>query len=136
MGYYSTLSFNLDKVIVDKEKIKEVETYFSDYEKEGIVGFYNVKLPVKESNGKTVLENIELDDYCGKFYDDRLFAEKLQKAIKKGTVRLFFVGEDNAMWGYMITSHDVTELEAIFVPVGFVSKIEKHLKEVPNVLRI
>lgn len=117
MGYYSTFSFNLDKVIVDKEKIKEVETYFSDCEKEDVIGFYNVKLPVvEESNGKTVLEDIELEDYYQKFYDDRVFAEKLKDAIKEGTVKLSFIGEDNFIWGYFITSSGVIDLEGMLLP--------------------
>ena len=119
MGYYSTFSFNLHKVIVDKEKIKEVETYFSDYEKKDVVGFCDVKLPAEESNGKTVLKNIEPDDYCGKFYDDRVFAEKLQGVIKEGTVQLSFVGEDGSTWGYELTPDRIIELDGVFVPTGF-----------------
>lgn len=122
MGYYSTLSFNLNKVIVDENKIKEVETYFSDYEKEDVAGFCDVKLPVEENaEGKIELGYIELDDYYRKFYDDRVFAEKLQKTIKEGTVQLSFVGEDGSTWGYEITPNEIIELDGVFVPAGFVS---------------
>ena len=120
MGYYSTLSFNLDRVIVDKEKIKEVETYFSDYEKKDVVGFCDVKLPVEENaEGKTKLRYIELDDYYRKFYDDRVFAEKLQEAIKEGTVQLSFIGEDGSTWGYELTPDRIIELDGVFVPTEF-----------------
>jgi len=122
MGYYSSFSFNLDNVIVDKEKIKKVEKYFSDCEKEDVAGFYNVKLPVeKNAKGKLELKYIELDDYYQKFYDDRLFAEKLQGAIKEGAIRLSFVGEDGSTWGYKITPNEIIELDSVFVPAAFVS---------------
>ncbi len=115
MGYYSALSFDLDKVVVDENKIREVEAYFSDCEKEDVTGFYNVKLPVKDGE----LIDIELEDYYGKFYDDRVFAEKLQEAIKEGTVQFSFVGEDGSTWGYELTPDRIIELDGVFVPTGF-----------------
>ncbi len=115
MGYYSTVSWNLDKAVVDKEKIEEIESYFQNYENENVAGFAGVKLPVDE-NG--LLKDIELEDYHGKFYDDRYFTEKLKEAIKEGVVQLSFVGEDGDTWGYKITPGGVVEMEGILMSVN------------------
>ena len=53
---------------------------------------------------------IELEDYFGKFYDDDKFAILLSKYLTKGTIKLFFIGEDGERWGWEITPNEVHEL--------------------------
>ena len=120
MGYYSTFSFNLDKVVVDKKRIEEIENYFANYENEDVMGFYNVRLPVSDGvDGKSFLQDIELADYYGKFYDNEVFAKKLKDAIKEGVIELSFLGEEGDTWGYIITPGKITVLRGVLIPLDF-----------------
>lgn len=113
MGYYATFDYEYSQDLVyDEKKLKHIEKYFSDTENDKIAGFYGVKF---------VNNQIELIEYCAKFYDDEIFAKKLSKAIKQGWVKLRFVGEDGAVWGYKVLKDKVISLE------GYLLTINEHI---------
>jgi len=118
MSYYSQLTFDLQDVIVDPEKIKEVEKYFANNknlsitENNGVSGFWQVSLPINDVN---VLLDIGLEDYYAKFYNEQYFENRLSECIISGIVSLYFTGEDGSSWGYAITNNKVKELHPMFL---------------------
>ena len=100
MGFYSSFEFNIvENVVIDKAKAAELEKYFSNFDNEDVMGFFNVKLVYDKKNR---LKSISTKDTYSKFYDDELFAAKLADVILKGAIDLHFVGEDGGYWGYRV----------------------------------
>jgi len=112
MGYYSKLFFSTRKAEVDEKAIKKIENYFNDVNNSDVYGFLGVKLPIV--NGR--LDDILLDEYQAKFYDDLIFACKLSEAVKSGYIDLKFIGEEGDQWGYRIEKDKVTEIN--FISIG------------------
>ncbi len=127
MGYYATLEYEIigdTKINLDKKE--ELENLFSLENPDSlddVEGFGNVKLIV---NGDK-LENIELEEYYAKFYDDEIFIQNLKDVIISGGVRLLFTGEDGAKWGFLITPGKVSELCIIAVTAEQYEKIKDYL---------
>ncbi len=112
MGYYGAFEYHFDETVrIDEKKTKEVENYFANYDNPYIGGFAGVGLEVRENK----LVSINLDDYDAKFYDEKLFAEKLSKAITSGSVSLRFFGEDGGFWGYKVSSGAIEDLVSLIV---------------------
>ncbi len=118
MSYYSSFIFELDHPKVDPVQIKAMEEKFANEEKigsntkSGVYGFLEVKLPVDENNE---LIDIDLDDYCAKFYDEKYFAEELSKCLIGGSVSLKFKGEDDESWAYLVTSKKVEDFMSVYM---------------------
>jgi len=124
MGYYSGFEYALDNARVDKEKAKKLEEFFAS-DDENIYGFENVKL---EYNEEGKLQRIKLLDYYAKFYDDRLFAQKLSEVLVDGKVKLYFTGEDGERWGYEVYPDRVVELFTIWVNEYEYPEVKKFLE--------
>jgi len=112
LGYYSDMSYAINGAVCDRQKVKELEDYFADIENHDVYGFYEVKLSLSE-NGK--LKDIWLGEYYAKFYDDRLFVDKLSHCLIEGNVKVEFVGEDGDKWGYFVSPGHIEEI--IYVPM-------------------
>ena len=107
MGYYSSFSFDIsENTKVDVEKAKEMEKYFADINSENIYAFTGVEFSLRDD----ILQDIVLFEYYGKFYDDRLFADKLSEILIDGEVKLHFSGEDGDRWGYIVSPGKVEEI--------------------------
>ncbi len=106
MGYYSSFSFDINNTKVDVKKAKEMEKYFADINSENVYAFTSVEFALKDN----ILQDIVLFEYYGKFYDDRLFADKLSEILTDGEVRLHFSGEDGDHWGYIVSPGKVEEI--------------------------
>ena len=124
MGYYSGFEYALDNARVDKEKVKEFEKFFAS-DNEDIHGFWNVKLEYDEEEK---LQKIKLLDYYAKFYDDRLFAQKLSEVLVDGKVKLYFTGEDGEKWGYEVSPDRVVEMFTIWVNEYEYPEVKKFLE--------
>jgi len=122
MGYYSNFSFNIKDAVVDVKKAKELEKFFADSENhEDISGFLNVLIDVEVEDDDielSELDDITVEDSYSKFYDDRLFANKLSTVLVDGFVELYFVGEDGNGWGYHITPNKVNDMITKWVILG------------------
>ena len=125
MGYYSQLYFDLIKVKVDTKRLVEVEKFFSSGHKD-VYGFADVYFEVSE-NGE--LQDIVLQDYWDKFYDDELFAEKLSEAILEGQVDLQFNGEDGTQWCYRVSKNKVEELHSVWLTQAELKKVIEYLRK-------
>jgi hypothetical protein len=124
MGYYSGFEYALDNARVDKEKVKGLEEFFTSDNKV-IYGFWNVKIEYDEE-GK--LQRIKLLDYYAKFYDDRLFAQKLSEVLVDGKVKLYFTGEDGENWGYEVYPDRAVEMFTIWVNEYEYPEVKKFLE--------
>lgn len=108
MGYYSNFNYYIESARVNNEKIREMEEFFSNEENNDIYGFFNVEIDVDDIDAEVPeIEDINVEDNYAKFYDDRLFAEKLSTALVDGFVELYFVGEDGDHWGYRVMPNRV-----------------------------
>jgi len=127
MGYYSNFEYKINNARVDKEKAKEIERFFAIENGNiyGLCGFENVKLEYDEE-GK--LQRIKLLDYYAKFYDDRLFAQKLSEVLVDGKVKLYFTGEDGENWGYEVYPDRVIEMFTIWVNEYEYPEVKKFLE--------
>ena len=92
-----------------------------------VYGFMNVKFRYKE--GKPPVFSIILDEYYGKFYDDKYFAKELSKAIVQGVIQLTFAGEDGGLWGYIIKPNEVQGLTPILITDEVFKQIKPCLPE-------
>jgi len=114
MGYYSNFSFYAKDAVVNVKETKELEKFFADPENhEDISGFLNVLIDVEAEDDDielSELDDITVEDSYSKFYDDRLFANKLSTVLVDGYVELYFVGEDGDCWGYHITPNKVNDM--------------------------
>jgi len=112
MGYYSNFTFNAENAVVEVSKVKELEEFFADPENhEDISGFLNVSIGIDNDDAEfSKLDDIVVEDAYAKFYDDRLFANKLSTVLVDGFVELHFVGEDGVAWGYLVTPNKVRDM--------------------------
>ena len=111
MGYYSSFSYEIEDARSSREKVRELNKFFSNINNPELYGFFLVNVYEKEGN----IEEIELIDTYSKFYDDFLFAAELSEILESGEISLKFVGEDGEEWGYKISPNNVKEL--IFISV-------------------
>lgn len=119
MGYYSVFSYKIKDAELISDGKEIIETFFADNKDFKLYGFHKVKLEVE--NGK--LRGISPIGYEEKFYDDRLFAEKLSEVLKSGYVYLLFDGEDGESWGYRVGPHEIKELEKIWIPIEYAKDV-------------
>ena len=82
---------------INAELVNEFED--ETIENMNINGFDEVELIVNSSNE---LEEIDLNDYYAKFYDDLLFAIALSKVLESGKVIMTFTGEDGEKWQIIV----------------------------------
>jgi len=115
MGYYANFDCTLNEPVVDTKKAKNLEKYFADDQKE-TYGFLDVKLKLIDVGGnRSVLDDIIVIDHYNKFYDDKLFTEKLSKVLISGSVDLHFIGEDRKAWGWRVSPNEVRMLTMTWV---------------------
>jgi len=100
MGYYSTLYVDFKDTEVEPFLVTE-NTKNHRGEKVDWYGFEGAKV---EKDG-----NIEMGDYYAKFYDAEEFAKLLATKIKKGRIRLHFVGDDGEASGFIVEPSAVVE---------------------------
>jgi len=112
MGYYSNFTFNAENAVVNVKETKELEKFFADPENhEDISGFLNVSIGIDNDDAEfSKLDDIVVEDAYAKFYDDRLFADRLSTVLVDGYVELHFVGEDGVAWGYLVTPNKVRDM--------------------------
>ena len=101
MGYESTFDYNFS----DDVYIKDIEKLNREIGKLKY-GMGEAKIIRSENNFY-----LEMDGFCGKFYDDKDFAELLSKYIVKGYVDLIYTGEDGARSGFRAYSNRVKSLK-------------------------
>jgi hypothetical protein len=112
MGYYSNFSFYIRDAVVNVKETEALEKFFANSENhENISGFLNVLFDVEDNEIEfSELCDITVEDNYAKFYDDRLFANKLSTVLVDGYIELYFVGEDGDGWGYHITPNKVNDM--------------------------
>jgi len=115
MGYYANFDYDLNSAVVDVKKIHELEEFFADESNDDIVGFYNVKIGLKNTDTISKIVNIDINDTYEKFHDDRLFAEKLSSALVSGYIDLYFTGEDSSHWGYRVEPNRIYSMSIAWV---------------------
>ena len=110
-------SYKINNAIVDPDKIREIEEFFQDdyaFENGSPLSFQNVTFVVNDSKSENVTHlidiNLSLDVYDPRgdyiysyFLEAKLFALKLSKALTRGSVELYFIGDDiTDSWGLEI----------------------------------
>jgi hypothetical protein len=123
MGYNSSFEYqiaNEEIEFMDLDKINsEIKVLESGMSTAEIVKYYDGY-------------DIKMEEYYGKFYDDREFANILSKYLLKGSIELNYAGEDGVRWGYTVYPQKVVELEFIPVPVDLAKQVADYIKSITN----
>jgi len=116
MGYNSQFEYEIESspLIVNPEIVKDIEEYFSsDSQNADVYGFSDVEIIYNEKTNE--LEEIILEEYTSKFYDQELFVKMFHKCIVSGTIKFIFKGEDCDIWGYKLYYDKIEELTPLLL---------------------
>lgn len=110
----------LNEILKEKAKPKELHPTLE------ISGFKNGEITISEDG----TFDIELEEYTGKFYEDKEIVEILSEIIEDGYVVIKYREESGeAMWSYVILPKQVIELKYIPIPKKEIEKIEETIEE-------
>ena len=110
----------LNKILKGKANPKELHPTLE------ISGFKNGEITISEDG----TFDIELEEYTGKFYEDKEIAEILSEIIEDGYVVMKYREESGeTMWSYIILPKQVIELKYIPIPKKEIEKIEETIEE-------
>lgn len=132
MPYYSTIQISGKVKEYDKERLELLNNVLAGkvdpeeiHPALEIYGFKGGRFEFCE-NGKIELE---LEEYTERFYEADEIAEILSTIIKKGYIRMVFIGEDGEIWGYFITPNSIKELTTIIIPKEIEEKVKTITEE-------